>query len=198
LLLYYITDRSQFSGTEAMRRARLLETIREAARAGVDFIQLREKDLRSRELELLTRDAVRSVEGTGTRLLINSRNDIALACGAHGVHLRSDDISVSDARLIAKQNPGWLVFVSCHSTADVWRASGADMVVFAPVFEKQGSTAAGMEALRAACVAGTPVIALGGIKVTNARTCIEAGAAGIAGIRLFQENDIQQVVNSLS
>ena len=103
MLLYYIGDRTQFSGPESVRRERLLEKIAEAARCGVDYIQLREKDLPARQLEALAGAAVRVIEEnglrkTGTReagtcLLINSRSDVAFAAGAGGVHLRSDDIS---------------------------------------------------------------------------------------------------------
>src|SRR5213595_110766 len=95
-LLYYITDRMQFPGDESSRRKQLLAKIAEAARCGVDFIQLREKDLSTRELELLAREAicvVRENSQSNTQLLINSRTDIALAVGLNGVHLRSDDIS---------------------------------------------------------------------------------------------------------
>src|SRR5438445_11381707 len=100
-LLYYITDRSAFPGDELSRRRLLLEKIAEASRAGVDYIQLREKDLTARELELLAREAVCIVRELGqprTGFLINSRTDIALATAADGVHLRADDISPQDVR----------------------------------------------------------------------------------------------------
>src|SRR5579864_6709884 len=104
--LYYITDRSQFPGNEAARRQLLLQRISEAARAGIDYIQLREKDLPAKELEELARQAIRILEDERLRanrdirtaLLINSRTDVALAVGAQGVHLRSDDISAADVR----------------------------------------------------------------------------------------------------
>jgi thiamine-phosphate pyrophosphorylase len=198
LLLYYITDRTQFSGEERLRRLKLIDKIHEAAQAGVDFIQLREKDLHASELELLAYDALQAIQNTKTKLLLNSRSDVALACQAHGVHLRSDDISVDDSRLIAKRIPRWLVFVSCHSATDVQRAKGADMTTFAPVFEKEGSQPQGLEGLRTACGIGMPVLALGGVTVANAQSCLQAGAVGIAGIRLFQENTISEVVRALS
>ena len=100
-LLYYITDRSQFPGDELARRRALLDKIAEATRAGVDYIQLREKDLSTEELETLACEAARVISQSSalrtenrkprTRLLINSRTDIALAVGADGVHLRSND-----------------------------------------------------------------------------------------------------------
>jgi thiamine-phosphate pyrophosphorylase len=210
-LLYYITDRTQFPGTEGQRRQKLLDKIHEAAACGVDFIQLREKDLSSRELETVARQALETVrtQNSPTRLLINSRTDIALAVGADGVHLRSDDVSVAHARTVAdlvseNQKPesrNWLVAVSCHSEEEVSAAAtaGADFVVFAPVFEKKdGSTApTGLEALRRACQLDVPVLALGGVTLDNAQSCLEAGAAGIAGIRLFQENDTPGVVRRI-
>jgi thiamine-phosphate pyrophosphorylase len=197
LLLYYITDRAQFAGEEKARWGRLLEKIQEAGAAGVDFIQLREKDLSGRKLEKLSREALQVLANTSTRLLINSRSDIALACGAHGVHLRSEDVSVADARRIAAAASNWLVFVSCHSEEDLAHAQGADFAVFGPVFQKRGAQPAGIAKLRAACQHGLPVIALGGVTVTNARYCVEAGAAGVAGIRLFQENAVADVVKLL-
>jgi len=102
LLLYYITDRKQFSGDEAEQREQLLAKIVEAAHAGVDYIQLREKDLPSRELEQLAGMALDVVRkyGSKSRLLINSRVDVALAVGADGVHLRSKDISPADVQRI--------------------------------------------------------------------------------------------------
>ena len=215
MLLFYITDRTQFSGGEDARQRALLAKIAEATRCGVNLIQLREKDLCTRELEALTRDAVRVARENlpprtekrepGTRLLINSRSDVALACGADGVHLRSDDISPSGVRKIwerAEHPEAVLISVSCHSAADVVRASsaGADYAVFAPVFEKKDvpqTIPVGLDGLREACRQKIPVFALGGITLGNAGACIDTGAAGIAAIRLFQENDITEVVRQL-
>ena len=204
MLLYYITDRSQFAGDEAARRSRLLEKITEAVRCGVDYIQLREKDLSTRELEVLAREVMAVVQElrTGnqqlrTGLLINSRTDIALACDADGVHLRSNDISPAAVRKIWTQCGAGAaarvtVGVSCHTAGEVANAAaqGADFAVFGPVFEKKEGPIggpAGLGALRQACREKISVLALGGITVENAESCIQAGAAGIAGIRLFQE-----------
>ncbi len=209
MLLFYITDRRQFSGDENARQRTLLAKIAEGTRCGVDVIQLREKDLSTRELEVLTRAALRvSGENSAqpvTHLLINSRSDVAIACGADGVHLRSDDLSPSDVRKIWTHggHPARpLISVSCHSKADVARAAdeGADFAVFAPVFEKKDTPqnrAAGVDGLRQACGQKIPVLALGGVTLNNARACIDAGAAGIAAIRLFQQNDIAEVVRTL-
>ena len=98
-VLYYITDRRQFAGDECAQRTRLLAKVREAAAARVDFIQFREKDLTARQLESLARAAIDAMgNASGTRLLINSRTDVALAAGAHGVHLTSNDVPVSVVR----------------------------------------------------------------------------------------------------
>jgi thiamine-phosphate pyrophosphorylase len=205
-LLYYITDRAAFSGSEPERRRVLLGKIGEAALAGVDYIQLREKDLPSRELEFLARDAVSMIRGVArsrTRFLINSRTDVALAVGADGVHLRSEDVACSDVRaawnLSSASAADPVIGVSCHSVSKVERAA-ADLAVFGPVFGKKdsvGGGVTGLDGLRAACLTNTPVFALGGVTLENFHSCIEVGAAGIAGIRLFQENDIAAVVRAI-
>lgn len=200
MLLYYITDRTQFPGDEASRRRALLAKIAEAARSGVDFIQLREKDLSARELEVLALDAARTVRenSSRTRLLINSRADIAIASVADGVHLRSKDVLPDEVRAVWRQAVA-VISKSCHSPAEVALAAAeaADLVVFAPVFGKLGSPAAGLGALREACVHPIKVLALGGVTPENARVCVEAGAGGVAGIRLFQENEVAKVVDAL-
>ncbi len=215
MLLYYITDRKQFPGPEPRRRELLLAKISEAARAGVDYIQLREKDLPARELQALAQQAVRICRETRnqkreTRLLINSRSDVALATGADGVHLPSGDISASDAQAISSsartrnsklETRNFVVAVSCHTAEEVRLAEtqGADFAVFGPVFEKVGtSLSVGLDALRAACHLGhMPVLAIGGITLENAGACLQAGAAGIAAIRLFQENAVGEIVAKL-
>lgn len=214
-LLYYITDRTQFPGGEPARRSTLHAKIAEAARCGVDYIQLREKDLSTRELEALAREAVATIrenslttnhETLTTRLLINSRADVALATAADGVHLPSDDISAAEVRRVwsrcgagalARERP--VITISCHTQADIIRAGsdGAAFALFAPVFEKKDAAPAGLAALREACQARIPVLALGGVTLENAASCLEAGAAGIAAIRLFQENRIEEVVRAL-
>ncbi|HVZ62007.1 MAG TPA: thiamine phosphate synthase [Terriglobales bacterium] len=223
VLLYYITDRTQFPGSESEKRRQVLAKIEAAARAGVDFIQLREKDLTARELEELALQATAALVRTSspTRLLINSRTDVAFATGANGVHLRSNDISPREARAVWTQAHGRtgrapspaIIAVSCHTQEDVLMASthGADFAVFGPVFGKAANPGTGIEALRAACrsasITGSvpalvavpmPVLALGNISMENARECLAGGAAGIAGIRLFQEHPIQEIVAKLA
>ena len=207
MLVYYITDRTQFPGNEDQRRQQLLARIGWAAQCGVDFIQLREKDLCGRELETLARKAMEATRTGGhkTRLLINSRTDIALAVGAGGVHLRSNDISPADLRRlwrIAGIESEPTLAVSCHSQQEVVAAqtAGADLAVFAPVFAKKdtpGTPGVGLEALHAACQHDIPVLALGGITWENANSCLHAGAKGIAGIRIFQEGNLEETVPRL-
>ncbi len=179
----------------------------EAARSGVDYIQLREKELSTRDLEILAHEAVHHLRTENHKLktvfLINTRTDVALASGAGGVHLRSGDISPSEVKKIwTLRTPlPVTIGVSCHSRAEVARAAqeGADFAVFGPVFEKEKSLTrpAGLEALREACQEKIPVLALGGITLENTEACIDAGAAGIAAIRLFQQNEIGKVVAAL-
>ena len=220
-LLYYITDRTAFPGDEPTRRQRLLDKIAEAASQGIDYLQLREKDLSTRDLESLAREAIRIIGRAKklatdhwpltTALLINSRTDVAIATAADGVHLRSNDISPQEvraawqgscgagalAREISPRKP--LIAISCHSPQEVAKAiaNQATLAVFAPVFEKTNTQPTGLEALRQACQAKIPVLALGGVTLQNAQSCLQAGAAGIAAIRLFQENEIDKIVRQL-
>ncbi len=176
---YYITDRKAVGGFHP-----LLEVIRDQMHLGVDFIQIREKDITARELFEFTL-AVLEVRANEVRtplpakILINSRADIALATGADGVHLPSD---APEQTL-----PGLLVARSCH-TLDEIKLTTANFVTFGPVFDSPGKgQAVGLHALEAACRFGKPVYALGGVNWENAAECMHAGAEGIAGIRLFQD-----------
>ncbi|HJX82755.1 MAG TPA: thiamine phosphate synthase, partial [Candidatus Angelobacter sp.] len=209
LVLCYITDRSQFAGDRTTQEARLLEKIAECSAAGVDYIQLREKDLSGRDLEGLAHRASSALSrGSKTRLLINSRVDVALACGAHGVHLPAHNVSASEVRAVFNQarTASPIISVACHSIEDVVQAEsdGADFVVFGPVFEKAGQPRSeGVQRLSSAChrkpVHGVaiPVLALGGVALENAGQCVRAGAKGTAAIRLFQQNNAFDVVQKL-
>jgi thiamine-phosphate pyrophosphorylase len=206
-LLYYITDRRQFPGDAAKQKRRLLNKIAECVDAGVDFVQLREKDLSTRELEELATEAAALFRPEGhTRFLVNSRIDVALACGAHGAHLPANDLSASEARAIFEKagQAGPVIAVSAHSVAELAYAEshGADFAVFGPVFEKDvRAITGGIERLREACARANrtmPVLALGGITVENIRQCMEAGADGIAGIRLFQENRVEEIASGVN
>jgi thiamine-phosphate pyrophosphorylase len=217
-LLYYITDRRAFPGDEAARRSALLAKISEAAAVGIDYIQLREKDLSARDLEGLAREAIASSRNaqpstwsrvSRTVLIINSRVDVALATSADGVHLPANDISTIEVRKAWDRSPARgtevlvpAISVSCHTLEEIRRAEStcADLAVFAPVFEKKDAPRrqiSGLEGLREACRSRIPVFALGGVTLENVQACMEAGAAGIAGIRLFQENSIAKLVNKL-
>lgn len=208
LQLYYITDRRQFAGDGQERERRLLAKIAECAAAGVEYIQLREKDLETRALEELAHKAMAALGGSRTQLLINSRIDVALACGAPGIHLPSNDLAASEVRSIfaraGRSEP--VIAVSTHSISEVASAEahGASFAVFAPVFEKSGSpNPEGLEQLRQICHRAEaaqppmPVWALGGITLENAQQCVAAEAAGIAAIRLFQQNDVHAIVKKL-
>ena len=204
MLLCYITDRRAFPGGEDHRRRLLLERVAEAAAAGVDHIQLREKDLCSRELETLAKDALAAVRANSstTRLLINSRPDVALACGADGVHLPGDSLSASEVRALwmRASNRAPVIGVSAHSIEDVVaaEAQGADFAVLAPIFEKPGTQSPGLGAHSLSLIRGRfPVLALGGVTLANAAECLRLGAAGVAGIRLFQEGNLRETVRSL-
>jgi thiamine-phosphate pyrophosphorylase len=186
MLRYYITDRHAAGGIRP-----LLEFVERAIRAGVQRIQVREKDLCARELCDLVRRILVLAHSTDTRILVNSRLDVALAAGAHGVHLSADSVMPQILRSIAP--PGFLIGVSTHSMDDLraGQLEGADFIVYGPVFRvlsKPGYEACvGIEGLRQAVSASTvPVIALGGITQDNAEECVHAGAAGIAGISMFQ------------
>lgn len=206
--LYYNTDRRQFTGDAQEQERRLLEKIAECAAAGVDLVQLREKDLSAGALEELALKAMAAVAGSRTRLLINARTDVALACGAHGVHLPANDLAASDARAIFARTgvSEPVIGVSTHSAVEVASAEahGADFAVFGPVFEKGGTASrGGLEELRRIChraeaaQPAMPVLALGGITLENTPLCVAAGAAGIAAIRLFQQNDVAAVAKQL-
>lgn len=182
----HITDRRAAGGTE-----RLLALIERNARAGVQWIQIREKDLDGRALAELVSEAIR--RAPQAKILVNSRADVAVACGAAGLHLPAGSPPPRAFRPVCP--PGFLMGVSCHSIEELVRAEaeGADYALFAPVFhplsKEDPRPPHGLEGLRRACAAvRIPVLALGGITAENATLCIEAGAAGVAGITLFQSD----------
>jgi thiamine-phosphate pyrophosphorylase len=193
-LACYITDRHALKPQELLRR------ISEAARAGVDLIQIREKDLATRDLLALSREAVEAARGTKAQIVINDRLDIALAVGAAGVHLSRESLPASEVRRIVPKD--FLIGVSCHSTSQALEAeaAGADYILLGPIFatpsKLQYGPPLGIEKLREATSRlKIPVLALGGINVERARECRAAGARGIAAIRLFQEAEsIEELV----
>jgi thiamine-phosphate pyrophosphorylase len=206
MLLYYITDRTGFEGNNTEQRAALLRCVAEAACAGVDYIQLREKDLSTVDLELLAREVLHVVRENSAiaRLLINTCTNVALAIGADGVHLPAGSPPASAVRVAwfghSKRPP--VIGVSAHHVADIQldETDGADFAVLAPIFEKAGTSlkGIGLQVLHHACTESRlPVLALGGVNIDNARGCLDAGAAGLAGIRLFQQGNLAETMKRL-
>lgn len=164
-----------------------LEVAARAAASGVEMIQIRAKELSARALAELVRGAL--AKAGQSKILVNTRTDVALACGAHGVHLPAGSMSPETIRRIAP--PDFLIGVSCH-TIDELRAAereGADFAVYGLVFPSvtKSLVPIGIEAFRQAVESVTlPVYALGGVTAENAPQCIDAGAVGIAGISFFR------------
>lgn len=163
-----------------------LEVAAGASRDGVEMIQIRAKQLSARDLDALVRTVLRVARNAS--VLVNTRTDVALACGAHGVHLPAGSMSPETIRRIAPA--GFLVGVSCHTLDELQAAEreGADFAVYGPVFPSvtKSLSPIGIEAFREAVASvRLPVYALGGVTAENAPQCIQAGAAGVAGISLF-------------
>jgi len=185
LEICYITDR------RSLEPKPLLPIIVEAIAAGVDLVQIREKDLATRALLKLVEGAVSAAAGTAPRVVVNDRLDVALAAGAAGVHLGTRSLPAAAVRPHVPN--GFLIGVSCHSLAEAVAAeqAKADYILLGPIFETPSKLAygppLGLEKLRevATCVK-LPLLALGGITVERVKPCLDAGATGIAGISIFQ------------
>jgi thiamine-phosphate pyrophosphorylase len=199
MLRYAITSHSLFAGDQLRQQAALVEQAARWGSAGIDLIQLREKDLPAACLANLARNLLQTLPAT-TKLVLNSRLDVAVATAAHGIHLTAapGELTPAQVRQLydAASLPPPVITVSCHTLAEVARArdNRVDGILFAPVFGKiiAGEIVTpgrGLDQLRAACTAAapTPVYALGGVTLENAPSCLEAGALGIAGIRLFHD-----------
>ena len=189
-LFYYITDRHQLplASTEA-----LLEQVKRAVLWGIDFIQVREKDLSDRDLLRLTTRAVHLARGTACRILVNGRIDIALSSGAHGVHLPSKGIQVAD--VVPFLPAGFLVGASTHSLFEARQAAegGADYLLLGPIFPTASKIAygkpLGLRCLDRVCsLLSLPVFGLGGIRPERISKVLATGASGVAGISLFQRD----------
>jgi thiamine-phosphate pyrophosphorylase len=223
-ILCYVTDRRSLRIVPGKNPSdALLEKIEAAAAAGVDWIQLREKDLPGKECAVLVRESLRrtahaspsanrSRDTFAPRIFVNDRLDVALAERAGGVHLAETSLPAQEAkRLIGANMPGrnvandFLAGLSCHSLEAAQSAAGvgADYLFFGPVFTTPSKAVfgppQGLELLAKVCRSvSIPVLAIGGITLENATACFAAGAAGIAAIRLFQESaDLTQLVARL-
>lgn len=212
LILYYVTDRLSLDITAGQNREVVLtQQIESALRAGLRWVQIREKDLPARNLMDLTRRTLRACSDLGiqdgARILVNDRCDVAWAAAAAGVHVGEKSLPVQTL-INARHASGltnFLVGASSHSVDSAVSAAeeGADYIFFGPIFatpSKAGLGAPqGLAKLAQVCAAvPIPVIAIGGITVENARACRDAGAAGIAAIRLFQQSgDLAEIVASL-
>ncbi len=186
----------------------LLDKVELVASAGVDWIQLREKDLSGNQTASLTREALRRVSSQAshtrppTHILVNDRLDVAIAEQAGGVHLGENSLPADQAKHLVLASPaaqsrlqGFLVGVSCHSLEAAKSAAfaGADYIFFGPIFATPSKVdfgaPQGIERLAEVCTSVTiPVLAIGGITLENAPACLSAGASGIAAIRLFQDS----------
>lgn len=214
-ILCYVTDRRSLPlSTSADAHNLLFESVERAAAAGVDWIQLREKDFSGKEWEELVNESRRRISRAGatTRIFVNDRLDVALGCGAGGVHLSENGIPVAEAcrlrnEFLSSHNSKreFFVGVSCHSMGAAVGAAraGADYIYFSPIFQTPSKAnygpPQGLDRLAAVCrVVTIPVIAIGGISAENAVRCLEAGAAGVAAIRLFQESpDLTETLRDL-
>jgi thiamine-phosphate pyrophosphorylase len=164
--------------------------------AGVEAVQIREKDIEDRVLLVLVREAVRVMAAGGARVLVNGRADVALAAGAGGVHLPTSGLPVSAVRRLIGDAP-W-IGCSTHSLAEIERArdQGADYAYFSPIYDTPGkSPPTGLHALARAAELGVPLIALGGITIDRFPELVAAGAAGVAGIGMFSPpDDLERLV----
>jgi len=193
----FITDRRRFG--EAWETA-LVERVRAAATAGVDLIQIRERDLDGGPLARLAVRCVEAVGGTRARVLVNDRLDVALAAGAHGVHLRADSIGASRAR--AMTPPGFLIGRSVHTVDEALEEDlnkTLDYLIFGTVFEttsKPGRPAAGLVRLAEVSKTTTiPVLAVGGMSAARAGDVARTGAAGLAAIGLLSDCPLEGLPN---
>jgi thiamine-phosphate pyrophosphorylase len=188
--VYLVSDRRRLlpsARTDAAQLSALEAQVEEAMTAGVDVVQLRERDLDGGVLCALARRVLRRAAGGGTRILINDRADVAAASRAHGVHVRGDGPAIARVRTVLPEAA--IIGRSVHSVDEVHRHGDADYLMFGSVFateSKPGGAATGLEALREATIAShVPVVAIGGITAETAAACIEAGARGLAAIGMF-------------
>lgn len=194
-LICLVTDRwaltDAVAGDESLALRQMLEVIADCADAGIDLVQIREPGLGDRRLLDLVRGAVDRTRSTAARVVVNDRPDVALAAGAGGVHLKDDERSATRVRALGPRD--WILGRSVHDVAGARRAteSGAvDYLLAGTVFRsmsKPGRRPLGLDALRDIVRVSTrPVLAIGGVAVTDGAAVAATGAAGVAGIRLFR------------
>jgi len=198
-IVCYVTDRKSIGMADAV--GSVLVKIRAAAAAGADWVQIRERDFGARELLSLAGGAVEACSG-GARVIVNGRLDVAIASGAAGVHLGEKSLPARDVVRWCRSGNApaeFLVGVSCHSLESACEAesAGASYIFFGPVFDtpakRMFGRPQGLAKLAEVCRGvRIPVIAIGGVNEDNAAECVRAGAAGIAAIRLFQEEQDQE------
>ncbi len=198
MILHLVTDRRRLApGVDAAgARACLLAQARHAIEAHIDHIHIRERDLEAADLAALVLAVVEMARGTDTKILVNDRVDVALACGAAGIHLRGDSIRAEAVRRIAPS--GWLIGQSVHDVDEARRARGADYLVAGTVWptasKPEQRSLLGVEGLARVCsAAAVPVLAIGGVTPARVDEVARAGAAGIAGIGLFM-SDVEENV----
>jgi thiamine-phosphate pyrophosphorylase len=186
MTLTLVTDCRRACPDARTDRALVTHTARwlsDAVSAGIDVIQIREHDMASSTLRDLTREVVAAAKGTGTRVLVNDRADVALVSGAHGVHLRDDGWPAARVRVL---HPAWIVGRSVHNETTSEVVDGVDFVVFGAVFGSAGKSERGVEALRRVVASSpVPVVAIGGVTVQTAAVATGAGASGVAAISMF-------------
>jgi thiamine-phosphate diphosphorylase len=192
MTLCLVTDRRRLCGHEAVTfdetRVRLREQVESAVDAGVDIIQLRERDLEARDLVTFAADLVRVTRSTPTRVVVNDRLDVALAAGADGVHLRSDSMSAAAVRRLAP--PGFIVGRSVHGVDEAIAAGEVDYLVAGTVFDTASKSGPhrllGLAGLRAIVEAvRVPVLAIGGVGMDQLDAIADTGTSGVAAIGLF-------------
>jgi thiamine-phosphate pyrophosphorylase len=211
-VLCYVTDRRSLSEAKPLGSVTMLaKKIEQIIAAGVDWVQVREKDLPAAELASLTRQSLRIAANLSARsssptrifvrILVNDRLDVAIAERAGGVHLGEKGLPVAEAKRLVNSaqrrqalDDSFLIGASCHSleAAQAAQRDGADYIFFGPIFATPSKASfgapQGTERLEQVCRAlSIPVLAIGGITLDNANSCIHAGAAGVAAIRLLQD-----------
>jgi thiamine-phosphate pyrophosphorylase len=222
-ILCYVTDRTSLVSIESDADSGLLGKVRVAIQAHVDWIQIREKDLPTRELLMLVQQAVSAVESQGgapgpggtrarsprTKIVVNDRLDVAIAASAAGVHLGRESGPVREVVRWCRNGNApreFLIGVSCHSLSEAGEAesAGASYVILGPIFDTPSKRAfgqpLGLAQLSQVCAkVRIPVLAIGGVDMQNAHECLQAGAAGIAAIRMFQDaGDADKLKNAIA